>query len=71
MVNSSLIHAHMILKGVTTKDFADAQGWNIRKAYRKINGESAFTVPEVQVCEDLLDLDPPTMNEIFFAECLS
>lgn len=70
MLNTRLLQAHMILKDITTKDFADAQGWNIRKAYRKINGESAFTVPEVQVCKDLLDLDPPTMNEIFFAEDL-
>lgn len=71
MVNTRLLQAHMVLKGVTTKGFADAQGWNIRKAYRKINGESAFTVPEVQICKDLLELDPPTVNEIFFADDLS
>ena len=71
MLNTRLLQAHMILKGITTRDFADAQSWNIRKAYRKINGESAFTVPEVQVCKDLLDLAPPTMNEIFFAKDLS
>lgn len=71
MINTRLLQAHMILRGVTTKDFADAQGWSIRKAYRKINGETAFTVPEVQTCKELLDLDPPTANAIFFAAEMS
>lgn len=71
MINTRLLQAHMILKGITTKDFADAQGWSIRKAYRKIKGETAFTVPEVQLCKEFLDLDPPTANAIFFAVDLS
>ena len=37
----------MTLKGVTTKDLADAQGWSMSTAYRKITGKVAFTVPEV------------------------
>ena len=36
-------------------------------AYRKITGKVAFTVPEVQLCKELLDLDAPTTNAIFFA----
>lgn len=71
MLDTRLLQAHMVLKGVTTKTFADAQGWSLRKAYRKIKGETAFTVPEVQVCKDLLELDPPTANAIFFAADLS
>lgn len=71
MLNKKLLQAHMILRGVTTKDFADAQGWSLRKTYRKINGETAFMVPEVQICKELLDLDPPTVNAIFFASNLS
>ena len=46
----------MTLKGVTTKDLADAQGWSMSTAYRKITGKVAFTVPEVQLCKELLDL---------------
>ncbi len=61
----------MTLKGVTTKDLADAQGWSMSTAYRKITGKVAFTVPEVQLCKELLDLDAPTMNVIFFAADLS
>ena len=71
MLDTRLLQAHMVLKGVTTKTFADAQGWSLRKAYRKIKGETAFTVPEVQVCKDLLELDPPTTSAIFFAADLS
>lgn len=67
MINTRLLQAHMVLKGVTAKGLADAQGWSVRTANRKIKGETAFTVPEVQVCKDLLDLDPPTANAIFFA----
>lgn len=67
MVETRMLRAHMTLKGVTTKDLADAQGWSISTAYRKITGKVAFTVPEVQLCKELLDLDAPTMNAIFFA----
>ena len=59
----------MTLKGVTTKDLADAQGWSMSTAYRKITGKVAFTVPEVQLCKELLDLDAPTTNAIFFCGC--
>lgn len=71
MIDKRLLQAHMVLKGVTTKGLADAQGWSLRKAYRKISGETAFTVPEVQICKELLGLDPPTTNAIFFAADLS
>lgn len=66
MVETRMLRAHMTLKGVTTKDLADAQGWSMSTAYRKITGKVAFTVPEVQLCKELLDLDAPTMNAIFF-----
>lgn len=57
----------MTLKGVTTKDLADVQGWSMSTAYRKVTGRAAFTVPEVQLCKELLDLDTPATNAIFFA----
>ena len=53
MINTRLLQAHMVLNGVTAKDLADAQGWSVRNAYRKIKGETAFTVPEVQICKEL------------------
>ena len=66
MVETRMLRAHMTLKGVTTKDLADAQGWSMSTAYRKITGKVAFTVPEVQLCKEFLDLDAPTTNAIFF-----
>lgn len=71
MINTRLLQAHMILKGLTVKDLADAQGWSLQTAYRRINGATAFTVPEVQKTKELLELDPPTTNAIFFAADLS
>ncbi len=71
MINTRLLQAHMVLQGITVKSLADAQGWSVRNAYRKIKGETAFTVPEVQICKALLALDPPTTNAIFFAADLS
>lgn len=71
MVNTQMLRAYMTLKGVTTKDLADAQSWCMSTAYRKITGKVAFTVPEVQLCKELLELDAPTANEIFFAADLS
>lgn len=71
MINTRLLRAHMVLRDVSIKALADAQGWSIRTAQRKVKGESAFTVPEVQICQELLTLDPPTTREIFFAADLS
>ena len=69
--NTKLLKSQMTLKGVTTKALADALGCGMSTIYRRINGETAFTVPEVLRVKDLLDLDTPTMNEIFFAADLS
>ena len=71
MINARLLQTDMVMQGVTVKSLADAQGWSVRNAYRKIKGETAFTVPEVQICKELLALDPPTTNAIFFAADLS
>ena len=66
MVDTRMLRAYMTLRSVTTKDLADAQGWSMSTAYRKVTGRAAFTVPEAQLCKKLLDLDAPTMNAIFF-----
>ena len=71
MVKTQVLRAYMTLKGVTTKDLADAQGWGMSTAYRKLTGKSAFTVPEMQLCQKFLDLDASTMSAIFFAPDLS
>ena len=71
IINSKLLKSQMVLRGVNTKDFANAQRWSATTASRKINGKAAFTAPEIQVCVELLNLDPQAAREIFFlpAKC--
>ena len=71
MINTRLLQSQMTLKGVSTKDLADAQGWSMSTAYRKINGKVAFTIIEVQKCVDFLGLSAETASAIFFATELS
>jgi hypothetical protein len=65
-VNRNLLKSQMMLRGISGKAFANAQNWSMTTAYRKINGQVAFTVPEIQVCVELLTLDPETASRIFF-----
>lgn len=67
MIDTRLLLSQMTLKGVSTKDLADAQGWSMSTAYRKINGKVAWSIPELQTVKDLLDLDTATRDAIFFA----
>ncbi len=70
-VNRNLLKSQMALRGVNSKAFADAQGWSMTTAYRKINGQVAFTAPEIQVCVEQLTLDSETAGRIFFAAEMS
>lgn len=71
VINRNLLKSRMTLKGVTNKAFAEAQGWSPATAYRKINGKTAFTAPEIQTCVELLALDSETATKIFFAASVS
>lgn len=71
MLDTRLLRSQMTLKGVSTKDLADAQGWSMSTAYRKINGEVAWLIPELQTVKNLLGLDLATRDAIFFASDLS
>lgn len=71
MINRNLLLSQMKLKDVSVKDFADAQSWSETTAYRKINGKTAFTAPEIQITVDLLSLEPETATNIFFTAKLS
>lgn len=66
MIDTRLLLSQMTLKGISTKDLADAQGWSMSTAYRKINGKVAWSIPELQTVKDLLDLDTATRDAIFF-----
>ena len=67
IINSKLLKSQMVLRGVNTKALAKAQNWSQPTTNRKINGKAAFKAPEIQVCVELLDLDPQIASEIFFA----
>ena len=66
IINTNLLKSQMTLHGVTAKNLAAAQSWSEATTNRKINGKTAFTAPEIQVCVELLNLDPQTASEIFF-----
>jgi len=71
IINTNLLKSQMVLRGVNTKALADAQKWSSTTANRKINGKTAFTAPEIQVCVELLTLDTETASKIFFADKMS
>lgn len=71
MINTRVLQSQMTLKGVSTKDLADAQGWSMSTTYRKVNGKSAWSVLELQKVKDFLALSVDLMNTIFFAGDLS
>ena len=71
MIDTKLLKSQLVLKGVNTKDLAEAQGWSNTTANRKVNGKSAFTAPEIQVLVELLNLDTEIASQIFFAEKVS
>lgn len=67
LINTNLLKSQMTLRGITGKALADAQGWSLATAYRKINGKVAFTAPEIQSLVELLSLDSDIASRIFFA----
>ena len=64
----NLLKAQMTLQSISCKNLADAEGWSLTTAYRKVNGKTAWTVPEVQVCVELLSLDSVVASNIFLPE---
>lgn len=71
MLNIRLLKSQMLLAGVSTKDLADAQGWSMSTAYRKLNGHVLFNTKEIQIVVDTLHLNPIVASDIFFAKDLS
>lgn len=71
MLNTPLLKAQMLIRGVTTKALADAQNWSMSTAYRKINGRVLFNAKEIQTVVALLSLDAETATNIFFSQELS
>lgn len=65
MFNKTKFKAAMILAGKTQKDLADALNINTATLYRKVNGASEFTLEEIRILCEELNLDSPM--DIFFS----
>lgn len=64
-MNKELLEYEMKKKGVSIKEMCDHLGISRSAFYRKCNGISEFTLPEVQRIVSVLELDTPM--PIFFA----
>ena len=60
--------AAMILADVTTKELASRENWSMNTAYRKVNGRSQWTVAEIVVCKELLNMSADAAEAIFFGQ---
>lgn len=54
-----------IIAGVSKEDMASALGVNIATVYRKINGESDFTLSELKKLKKILKLSSEDVDSIF------
>ena len=71
MLDAKLLKAKMVMKDLAPKDFGAQQDWSATTTYRKLNGETPFSIPEVEVAQDLLELTPEDIMAIFFAKGIS
>ena len=71
MLDAKLLKAKMVMNDLAPKDFGAQQGWSSTTTYRKLNGETPFTVPEVEITQNLLGLLPEDVMTIFFAKGIS
>lgn len=55
-------------KGFTLENFATELGMNYTTLYRKLNGESEFTRPEIRFAKSILGLSNEEMEIIFFSD---
>ncbi|MEG0874469.1 MAG: helix-turn-helix transcriptional regulator [Clostridiales bacterium] len=64
-MNTNLLRAKMVEKGLTQKELAAAIGLSENSVSRKLTGKRDFSIQEaLKICE-VLSLENP--NEIFFA----
>lgn len=56
-------------KGYTFETFSSATGLNPVQLWKSITGQREFTVKEIEVIVDKLNMSAADMREIFFPEC--
>ena len=72
MVNIMRLKSALKAKNVTIEQASECLGVNPATFYRRINREGEkFTVLEVGKLAKLLDMDPQTMQDVFFDQQLA
>lgn len=66
LVDSRKLKLKIAHKGYNVSDFAEAVGIDSSTLYRKINNGDKFTIKELRVIIDLLNLSGTETLEIFF-----
>lgn len=66
-MNQTEFKIAQIRKGVSKEEMAKALGINIATLYRKINGETDFTLSELKKLKAVLELSNDDVDRIFFS----
>ena len=71
VLNQTEFKVAQIRANVTKEDIANSLGINVATVYRKFNGESDFTLSELQTLKKMLNLSKDDIDRIFFSEELA
>lgn len=70
-MNPTEFQIAQIRAGVTKEEIAKSLDINISTVYRKINGESDFTLSELRVLKKIFGLSKDDVDRIFFSDELT
>lgn len=70
-MNPTEFKVAQIRAGVTKEEIAGALGINVATLYRKLNGESDFSLSELRELKKLFNLSKDDVDRIFFGELLT
>ena len=70
-MNPTEFKVAQIRADISKEDMAKKLGINIATLYRKINGESEFTLSELKLLKEILELSKEDVDRIFFGESLT
>ena len=65
-MNTRKLRAKMVLEGVSMREMSASMGISVSALYRKLNGKSEFTRPEISKAIQALKIDNPA--DVFFDE---
>lgn len=68
MLDKELLVEKLKIKGFTLESFASELGVNYTTLYRKLNGDSEFTRPEIKLAKRVLNLNNSDVDAIFFSD---